>query len=314
MDTLPNACPRLPIRGVARALNEDFEVDEHLGFAPSGEGEHLYLRIEKRGLNTFAVARAVADAAGVAVAEVGFAGLKDRWAMTRQWFSVPAPAPIALPKADNLRVLEQTRHARKLRRGQHAGNRFRLVLRDLRGPVDLLEARLFALARGDVPNYFGPQRFGRDGCNVEAAWAWLGRRPRRKLPPYLKGIYLSTARALLFNAVLAERVREGRWNTPVDGDVLADGVPTGPLWGRGRSPSAGASASIEAKALSTLRDWLDPLEHVGLVQQRRNLAVRPRDLGWIWRGDTLTLRFGLPPGSYATSVLSELGEFSEPAR
>lgn len=312
MDTLPSALPRLSIEGIARSRIDDFEVDEDLGFVPTGDGEHLYLRIEKRGLNTITVARTLADAAGVTLADVGFAGLKDRRAVARQWFSVPSKGPVAFRDANDARLLEQTRHARKLRRGQHAGNCFRLVLRRVQGSTPLIEERLAALRDGGVPNYFGPQRFGRDGSNIDAAWAWLGRRPRPRLRPYMKSIYFSTARALLFNAVLAERVRQGNWNSAVDGDVLEADIPTGPLWGRGRSPARSVSAAIETAALTPLRDWLDPLEHVGLNQQRRALAVRPRDLAWVWDGSALCLSFVLPPGSYATSLLAEIGGFPEP--
>lgn len=313
MDQLPSAYPRLDIGGVMRDRPEDFAVDEQLGFQPTGEGEHLFLRIQKRGLNTISVAGALAEAAGVSLAAVGYAGLKDRRAVTRQWFSVTTPlCRLALPVDLEATILAQTRHARKLRRGQIDRNEFCIRLRGVQGAADEIEARLVRLRSDGVPNYFGVQRFGRDGSNLDAAWNWLSRRPRRRLSAFKRGLYLSAARSLLFNTVLAERVRCGTWNLVIDGDVLDQGRPTGPLWGRGRSAARDASAVLEAEALAPLERWLEPLEHIGLVQQRRALAALPENLVWHWEQDqrVLRLEFALCSGSYATSVVQELGHFA----
>jgi tRNA pseudouridine13 synthase len=291
---------------------EDFAVDEQLGFQPTGEGEHLFLRIEKRGLNTIAVAGALAQAAGVGPAAVGYAGLKDRHAVTRQWFSVTTPlCQLELPADLEATVLTQTRHARKLRRGQIARNEFDIRLRGVQGAADEIEARLVVLRNDGAPNYFGTQRFGRNGSNLEAAWNWLSHRPRRRLSAFKRGLYISAARSLLFNAVLAERVRRGNWNVVIEGDVLDQGRPTGPLWGRGRSAAGDASAALEAEALASYEAWLEPLEHIGLTQQRRALVALPSDMTWHWEQDqnALRLEFALSSGSYATSVLDELGQF-----
>jgi tRNA pseudouridine13 synthase len=292
---------------------EDFAVDEQLGFQPTGEGEHLFLRVEKRGLNTITVAGALAEAAGVDPAAVGYAGLKDRRAVTRQWFSVATPrCHLELPADLDAAVLTQTRHARKLRRGQIARNAFCIRLRGVQGAADEIEARLVVLRDDGAPNYFGVQRFGRKGGNLDAAWIWLSRRPRRRLSAFKRGLYISAARSLLFNAVLAERVRRGNWNVIIEGDPLDQGRPTGPLWGRGRSAAQDASAVLEAEALAPLGQWLEPLEHIGLAQQRRVLALLPENLIWQWEQEQTVLRleFALCSGSYATSVVEELGHFA----
>lgn len=313
MDQLPSAYPRLSIAGVMRDRPEDFAVDEQLGFQPTGEGEHLFLRVQKRNLNTITVAGALAEAAGVSPAAVGYAGLKDRHAVTVQWFSVTTPlCQLSLPADLQARILVQTRHARKLRRGQIDHNAFCIRLRGVQGALDEIEARLAVLRSDGVPNYFGVQRFGRDGSNIDGAWSWLSRRPRRRLSAFKRGLYLSTARSLLFNAVLAERVRRGNWNVVIDGDVLDQGCPTGPLWGRGRSATKGASAVLEAQSLVPFGQWLEPLEHIGLAQQRRALVALPANLVWHWEQDqdALRLEFSLCSGSYATSVVEELGRFA----
>lgn len=311
MDQLPNAYPRLRIAGVMRERPEDFLVDEQLGFQPSGDGEHLYLRVQKSGLNTITVAGALADAAGVSPAAVGYAGLKDRHAVTVQWFSVTTPlCQLTLPGDLQASVLDQTRHARKLRRGQIARNEFCVRLRDVQGGADEIDARLAVLRSDGIPNYFGVQRFGRDGSNIDAAWSWLSRRPRRRLSAFKRGLYISAARSLLFNAVLAERVRRGNWNVVIHGDVLDQGHPTGPLWGRGRSATEDASAVLEAEALAPLGQWFEPLEHIGLTQQRRALVALPTNFSWHWeQRNVLRLEFALCSGSYATRVLDELGSF-----
>ena len=312
MDQLPSAYPRLSIAGVMRDHPEDFAVNEQLDFQPSGEGEHLFLRVQKRGLNTITVAGALAEAAGVGPEAVGYAGLKDRHAVTVQWFSVTTPrCQLALPADLPASILAQTRHARKLRRGQITCNEFCVRLRDVQGAPEEIDGRLAVLRSDGVPNYFGAQRFGRDGSNVDAAWSWLSRRPRRRLSAFKRGIYISTARSLLFNAVLAERVRRDNWNVVIAGDVLDRDLPSGPLWGRGRSAAGDASAALEAEALASYGAWLEPLEHIGLTQQRRALVALPSDMTWHWEQDqnALRLEFALSSGSYATSVLDELGQF-----
>lgn len=327
------------LRARIRERPEDFFVEERCGFEPSGAGEHLMLAIEKRGLTTADAARRIARWAGVEERALGYAGMKDRHAVTRQRFTVHLPrrnAPeIATLEDDALRVLSHAWHSRKLPRGALAGNGFVLVLRRVEGEREAVEERLAAIAARGVPNYFGGQRFGRLGDNVAQALAmFAGRRVGRKQ----RSLLLSAARAELFNRVLAQRVRAGRWDTALEGEVwmldgrrsvfgpepLTDALharaaafdihPTGPLWGRGELRSQAAARTVETEALAeadgpSLREGL---ERAGLEQERRALRVRPEGFAWSWiDASTLRLEFGLPAGAYATAVLAELGEFEQ---
>jgi len=322
-----------------RTTPEDFRVDELEAFAASGQGEHLLLSVEKRGMNTAFAAQRIARWAGVPDMGVSYAGLKDRHAVTRQRFSVHLPkkqAPdLATLEAPDLRVLGAEWHARKLPRGALAGNRFALRLRDVEGDRAAIEARLQAIAARGVPNYFGEQRFGREGDNVAAALAMFGgRRVRREQ----RSLLLSAARSELFNRVLAERVRAACWDTPLDGEVwMLEGSrsvfgpepwndtlaarlaafdihPTAPLWGSGPLRSEGAARALEE---TTVAKPPGPalcagLEAAGLRQERRATRLRPAELAWEWAApDVLSLTFSLPPGAYATTVLAELGDVSD---
>lgn len=323
-----------------RVTPEDFFVEELPGFEPTGSGEHLLLTIEKRGMNTAFVARHLAQWAGVGEMSIGYAGLKDRHAVTRQRFSVHLPKKIAPDLAlldyvsgeERITLVEHTWHAKKLPRGALAGNRFVLALRDVSGVRDAIEQRLQAVAARGVPNYFGEQRFGREGDNVVNALAmFAGRRVRREQ----RTLLLSAARSELFNRVLAERVRTGCWDRPLEGEVwMLDGSrsvfgpepldaaleqrlaafdihPTGPLWGRGDLRTADAALALETNAL-TADDALAlraGLEAEGLKQERRALRLRPVEMTWRWRDDeVLEVGFVLPAGAYATVVLAELGD------
>lgn len=338
-DGLPRAFGAPVLSARIRSTPEDFFVEELPGFAASGEGEHLLLTVEKRGMNTAFAARRIAIWAGIAEMGVGYAGLKDRHAVTRQRFSVHLPKKIAPDlaglRSDDLDVLEAAWHSRKLPRGALAGNRFVLVLRGVAGERDAIEARLAAIARHGLPNWFGEQRFGRDGGNVGAALAmFAGKRVRREQ----RSLLLSAARSELFNRVLAARLADGSWNRGLDGEVwmlagsrsvfgpepwsdalaqrLADFDihPTGPLWGSGEPRTTGEALRLEAQALEgeTAAALRQGLEKEGLRQERRALRLRPEALAWEWLADdALRLAFSLPPGSYATAVLHELGEVAD---
>jgi tRNA pseudouridine13 synthase len=303
----PLAYTPLEVEGVIRCCPDDFCVEERAAFEPTRDGEHLFLHIEKRGLNSNDVAVLLARNYGVAPVDVSFAGMKDRHAVTRQWFSVRTNTDASPAPGTGWHVIETTRHRRKLRRGELAGNAFRIRVRKLTGDVRRLPERLDTLRSAGTPNYFGDQRFGRDAANVARAKAWVCRRPRAVVPPFQKGLHLSTARALLFNAVLGSRVEAGNWNRLVDGDVPLDSLPTGPLWGRGRPLVRGTAFEIEAAALAAYREWLDPLEHLGLAHERRSLVLKPAQFDTSIDDATLELRFELPPGQYATALLRELG-------
>ncbi len=175
-----------------KSAPEDFLVEERLSFTPSQSGAHWLLRVEKRGANTGWVAGELARHAGVPAVEVGYAGLKDRHAVTVQWFSVPArPRPADFWRglhAAEYRVLEVVGNSRKLQRGALAGNRFRSRLRGALWPAARLAEKLALLCTAGAPNYFGPQRFGRDGGNLQRALAWAaGGAPPPRPPAQPRG-------------------------------------------------------------------------------------------------------------------------------
>ncbi|HEY0633738.1 MAG TPA: tRNA pseudouridine(13) synthase TruD [Gammaproteobacteria bacterium] len=323
------------VSGVMRALPEDFAVDEVLGFEPDGEGEHVLIHIRKRNTNTEWLAKQLARFAGVKPMDVSYAGLKDRHAVTTQWFSIglagkPQPDWKAIEN-DDIQVLQVARHRRKLRRGALKGNRFRLHITQLLGELSGLEERLQRVAKEGVPNYFGEQRFGFDHDNLRRADAMfrgeLHERDRHK-----RGLYLSAARSYLFNEVLSRRVGDGTWSLPLPGEALmlagshsffvADEIdatilarieegdihPSGPLWGRGELATHNDARELEQEVLARYNDWCASLEKAGLEQERRALRLLVQDLSWIIDAEqrVLTLSFMLDAGSYATTVLREL--------
>ena len=315
----PHAYPLSGASATLKRLNEDFIVTELPLQLPSGEGEHIWLDVEKNGANTAFVAQQLAEAAGVQEWDVGYAGLKDRYAMTRQWFSIYRPKGEALDltrlQHPEFKVLGQSRHVKKLRPGDLQGNRFRIVLRDVTGHRDAVEANLGAVASQGVPNYFGAQRFGHDGGNVEQGRAMLAREIRVRNPKK-KGIYLSAVRSFVFNEVLALRIQQGLWGKTLPGDVMDEaGRPTGPLWGRGRVTSTDQAQALENGVAERHALLCDGMEHAGLDQERRALVARPLGMSWEWpQADQLVLTFSLPAGNYATSVLNEILRTTEPDR
>ncbi len=315
---------------ITRQKFDDFIVVEELGFEPSGEGEHTFLFIEKCNRTTDQVAAQLARIAGVPRRAVSFSGLKDKRARTRQWFSVQCPPRREVDWPDSLddavTVIERTKNRRKLRRGAHRANRFTLVLREVNDPDATLQERLETLARTGTPNYFGEQRFGRDGGNVGIAERlFAGVRVARRE----RSIGLSAARSLLFNEVLSRRIDAGSWNVLKPGDVAnldgRDSVfdfeavdaelsercerldihPTGPLWGRGAPGVADEVAQLENAVAGDHAELATGLEKTTEVM-RRPLRMRLDALEWHADGDTLTLTFGLRRGSFATALLREL--------
>jgi len=340
MQTLPRAYAAPVGSATLRAQPADFVVEEELGFEPSAAGEHLWLWIEKCGLNTEQVARALAKLAAVPLRDIGFAGLKDRHAITRQWFSVPWAAGreiVAGWAGEGWTVLRQQRHGRKLRRGTLAGNRFTILLREMTATTAALQSRLAAIAAGGVPNYFTEQRFGYDNLG-DAAKLFAGQ--RACISPHQRGLLFSAARSALFNVVLAQRVQVGTWRTLLAGDAVQlagsnsffvateidaplearvqakDIAPTGPLWGRGRPLNQGAAAAFEQQILAAYPAFSAGLVHAGLDQARRSLVVFPQDFSWQQDASarSLTLRFVLPAGAYATAVVREIVEYILAAR
>jgi len=332
----PRSMGRPAVSGELRAAPEDFQVWELPLVEPQGSGSHLWLEVRKRNANTPWVAGQLASAAGVAPREVGYAGMKDRRAVTTQWFSVGLQEATDSDwsgwEIPGVTILQASRHGRKLQRGALRGNRFLITLRELQGRIDTLADRLAAVACDGVPNYFGPQRFGHGGANLERAARWLQRGGRIRRSE--RSIYLSAARSYLFNQVLAERIGLGNWNRLLGGDVaLLDGSrstfavetldaelerrcaafdihPTGPLPGRSRGRRgecvSGEAAVLESAVLEQYADLVAALQAQRVDADRRSLRVLPNGLNWRVDGSDLELEFVLPPGAYATSVLREL--------
>jgi tRNA pseudouridine13 synthase len=315
----PNAYPASGASATLKRLNEDFMVTELPLQPPSGEGEHIWLDIEKNGANTAFVAQQLAEAAGVQDVDVGYAGLKDRYAITRQWLSIYLPKgetpDLTRLQHPEFKVLSQSRHMKKLRPGDLQGNRFRIVLRDLTGDRDAIEANLEAIASHGAPNYFGAQRFGHGGGNVEQGRAMLAREIRVRHPKK-KGIYLSAVRSFVFNEVLALRIQQGLWGETLPGDVMDEaGRPTGPLWGRGRVITTDQAQVLENAVAERHATLCGGMEYAGLDQERRALVASPAEMSWEWpQANQLVLTFTLPAGTYATSVLNEILSTTEPDR
>jgi len=330
----PRAWGEPAASGVLRSVPEDFEVAEDLGFAPDGDGAHLLLKVRKRNANTGWVAQELARGLGCHVRDIGFAGQKDRRAIAIQWFSLPA-TPRCLAEAGEFVnpefvVLEAHRHRRKLPRGALAGNRFAIRIRDYTGSDAQLRERCEAIVHGGVPNYFGPQRFGREASNLSrlAALAASGPAPQRR--GAADGFVLSAARSLIFNAILGERVRQGDWNRLAVGDVAnLDGRgsvfvveeptaelterqaqlavhPTGAMWGRGELMSGAAVLALEQRVAAQLPEACGFVIEAGMRQERRSLRLAVRELTWARDPQGVVLRFWLRSGSFATAVLREL--------
>ncbi len=290
--------------GRLRVRIEDFIVRERRERSFDEEGEHLYLLVERAGLTTRAVQSLLSKLFAVPLIDVGYAGMKDKWAVVTQWFSIRLPKnPDAVPADRGIRIVERHWHGKKLKVGDLDGNAFEIVVRET-GDIDP------ATIEAEFPNYFGVQRFGADGANIGAASAWIEKREtrsgRRRIPAFRRSIYLSTLRSLIFNDVLAGRVDADAWRAPIDGDVCVDGLPTGPLWGRGRSQATGSAAVFEATVVEVHATIAHGLEFAGLGQDRRALVAKADELAIEQSRDLLGVSFVLPKGSYATTFLNEL--------
>jgi len=330
--------------GVLRTTPEDFEVEEILGFDAAGAGPHALLRVRKRGANTEWVARELARAAGCKPFEVGFAGMKDRNAVTTQHFTIPlgkrAAAEFVGLAGEGYEVLSSAAHQRKLPRGALEGNRFAITVRGLACDASALRTRIEQIAAGGAPNYFGSQRFGRDAGNLadvlrsaerlEAGDAGRPRGPSRGPSRGDSGFMLSAARSVIFNAILADRVGQGSWNRLAPGDVAnldgrgsvfpvaavdaelearcaaLDVHPTAPLVGAGATMAAGDVQALEESVAARFPEALAVIAAERMNSERRALRIRVRDLEHEYADGVLRLRFALGAGSFATTVLREI--------
>ncbi|CCQ41881.1 tRNA pseudouridine(13) synthase TruD [Yersinia enterocolitica] len=320
--------------GVLKANPEDFVVVEDLGFEPDGEGEHLLVRIRKNGCNTQFVADYLARFAKIHSRLVSYAGLKDRHAVTEQWFCLHLPgkeAPdLSTFELEGCEVLESVRQKRKLRIGSLKGNAFTLVLRHITDNQDV-EQRLQQIAVHGVPNYFGSQRFGRGGNNLVQARLWANNEIRVK-ERSKRSFYLSASRSAMFNLISSERLAQQQATTVLEGDALqlsgrgswfvaaADELAllqqrvdagelniTAPLPGDGELGTQGAALAFEQACLADQTELLALIKRERVEGARRAILLKPQNMAWNWWDEvTLELSFWLPAGSFATSVVREI--------
>ncbi len=337
---LPYLTAELPgVGGHIRQQPEDFVVEEVPAYAPIGKGEHTYIRVEKRGLSTFALVQQLAEELGVRRRDIGYAGLKDTWAVTRQTLSVwnVPPARAEALTLENARVLWARRHTNKLRTGHLRGNRFTLRIRDVHPEAEARAAPILEMlaARG-VPNGYGEQRFGNRGDNHWTGWA-LVRHDRPALEArgvahlsYRKRrFFVSAFQSALFNRYLAERMAQGTMDDLLHGDlakkhdtggiftvedvaVERPRIPaweisaTGPLYGYKMMEPKYEAAALEATLLRRYELTPDDFAPVKAPGTRRHLRYRPEDLEWRIEDEGLIVSFFAPSGSYATLLLREL--------
>ncbi len=318
------------VGGKIKTLPEDFEVEEIPAYEPSGQGEFVYLWIEKRDMGAEYFERQIARRLDIPVGEIGTAGLKDRRAVTRQMVSVPSFAEqrLATLDGDGIKVLRVSRHSNKLRSGHLHGNRFRILVRE---PANVdIQVLLDRIRQQGMPNYYGPQRFGRAGETLQMGMALL-RGDKGPRSPFLKKLALSAGQSALFNHALAQRFRDGLLRQVLPGDVMCKApfggmfvavdveeeqrrfdareiVTAGPIFGRKMFATAGQAAQREQSALSAFD--LTPISFNGfgklLQGTRRHNLIYIENLAADVEPDGLRLTFTLPAGCYATVLLREL--------
>jgi len=332
--------------GAIGAQADDFVVDEVPLYSPSGAGEHLYLKVRKRERTTRELIRAIADATGVPTSEVGNAGMKDKHAVTTQWLSVPArsvTSPESLVLGDGFEVLEVARHTNKLRTGHLSGNRFRIRIVGVNERAEpAARAILAEIEERWLPNYFGSQRFGFGGDNLDRAIAWAsGSGGRGRVPPFERKLFSSVLQSEVFNRYVVARLGEGL-ALPIPGEVVRlegsralfvvedpeqeasrwrarDIHPTGPLFGPKMKEPRGRAQELERCAVGAVALSPEALAKVARSADgtRRDVLVRPADVDLMVDGpDSLVISFFLPAGSYGTLLVRELtrGPFLGDAR
>lgn len=317
--------------GIYKQRCEDFIVKEDLGFELTGEGEHVCLWIQKIGENTQYLARQLAKFANIAARNVSYAGLKDRQGDTWQWFSLHIPGKVtpdfSLFSLQGVTIHKVIRHHKKIKTGALAGNYFSITLRDI-SDKQAVEQALLNIKDG-VPNYFGEQRFGFGGFNVNSAlMMFAGRKIKDR---FKRGIYLSAARSYLFNQVVSQRIADKLHQQPLIGDCVQfvenrsffplpdleahtlqrlqsrEICLTAPLWGAGELTSESDAKCYETQALNDYPELQAGLAKNGLKQQRRPLLLVAQQLSASWIDEqTVCIDFYLASGCYATSILREV--------
>jgi tRNA pseudouridine13 synthase len=328
--------------GIIKSRPQDFIVREKLGYDLLGEGEHIYLWVRKEQLNTAYLAEQIAKFTKLPLRAVTYAGRKDKHAVTEQWFGVHKPGKaeydwdkLAVPGA---KVIKAIRHNKKLRTGVLKGNHFELLVREI-SSFEGIEERLQSLSENGVPNYFGPQRFGDSrydprGSNLVLAEKMiLGEEIRNRNK---RSMAISALRSWLFNEYVSARIEDNCYQQPLVGDVMqlsgsasffnADIIdPTilqrlnirdiqisAPMWGAGNLASQDTAAEFENRLALKHPKVTETLTNLGLKQERRPISLYPQDISWEMDNSQLSLRFTLPAGAFATSVLREVVKTSQP--
>lgn len=326
-----------PLSTAVFKLNaDDFHVNEFFSTEFSGQGEHILLKIEKKGLTTEELIKSLSRAIHTGLKFISYAGLKDRQSLATQWISIHAPGK-TIEGIDKLegpgwRVIESTRHHKKLRAGFLTGNQFKIKLRDVSNLQDLIQ-RIARIKESGVPNYFGEQRFGRVMGNLIKAEQMLVN-GLRVTDRFLKGMYFSAARSWIFNQILARRVQEGSWNTALNGDVMQlggtnsiftlaavdaeitsrikhkDVSPASPMPGKGKMLASSEALGLINEIYAKWVPWINGLEQQGLETSWRANILHVEKLEYSCQNQEVELSFILPAGAYATVVLRELVSYS----
>ena len=322
--------------GLLRQHRSDFKVFEQIPFEPCGEGEHLFIHIRKTGANTAFVAKQLAHYFSVNESLVSYAGLKDRFAVTEQWFGVHVPGKQIFDLTDlnieGVEVLSSKRHNKKLRIGGLDGNRFEITLRDVTD-IDELVRRWHVVSNFGVPNYFGEQRFGINGGNIEKAMGlFSGQKVKDKKK---RGMYLSAARSLIFNQMISQRIKQKTFDSIINGDVLMlagtqsvfrgdltdeslttrlvehDLDITAPMWGAGELMTTDDARAFEQSIADGQQAFCEGLPRFGLKQERRRIRLIIKDTEIKVDNDVVTLSFFLSSGAYATTIMRELIDYTD---
>ncbi|OAJ95357.1 tRNA pseudouridine(13) synthase TruD [Vibrio bivalvicida] len=328
-------------KGKLKVEPEHFQVNENLGFDFTGSGEHLMVRIRKTGENTSFVANELAKVCGVKSKDVSWAGLKDRHAVTEQWLSVHLPKgdtpnfSAFLTQYPSIEILATDRHNKKLRPGDLVGNEFTLTITEVSDVQDVV-SRLESVAKTGVPNYFGSQRFGNQGNNLNEARRW-GRDNVRTRNQNKRSLYLSAARSWIFNTILSERIEKDLFAQPVIGDIVLQGDErvtitqdnlasvteqlslgqaqiTAAMAGDNALPTQEQALELEQPHLDAEPDLMALIRGNRMRHERREISLMPQDLTWEVNGDQVTLKFSLDAGCFATAIVRELIEELEVER
>jgi tRNA pseudouridine13 synthase len=339
MDIDPLSPPLLTLElpglgGFIKVHPQDFEVEEIPSYEPEGSGEHLFLWVQKTDVGPEHLARTIAQRLDVPVGAIGTAGLKDRRAVTRQWVSVPQEAEARLSRVNGggIELLKHTRHGNKLKPGHSRGNRFRILVRDADASKTLeLQAILDRIRTMGLPNYYGPQRFGRDGSTLDLGFDCLAGKQSRRVRPFVFKFALSAVQSFLFNDMLARRIADGFYRTVLPGDAMMkwpwgglfvaedlkaeqkrfdarETVTAGPMFGKHTFPTTGKAAEREAEVLAFHKLSAQSFDGFGKLMggTRRHNMIYIDDLTADWEPDGLRLAFSLPSGCYATVLLREV--------